>query len=924
MERKKTEKPPEKRNEEGSQKGDRSTYGTRGQTAPTLAHRTQGGQEDVMVQETPEVVEERIVSVGRERMWRQEQRVKVMVYSHCTLRKAPAVWRSPALLVTTHWNSPRSSMDVLWMVSEPSGPTLDRSSRPGTADSWTASLYHVTTPSRSLVTQGKCAASPSSVVWFTGGMASSVPPVTQTHTHTHTHCRLPVRIFRITRDLQNSRATVTERLACSPPANAIRVQSPARSLRIFARGNRAGQCRWSAGFPWGSPVSPALSFRRCSMLTSITHIGFQDLAAEETVNGLKRANGVGQVGCLRVFVRTVDGEVEPCAVGACGRRTVGEVDAALVPAAVRLADARQVDGASAVGGARRHQAYPVPVLLLRFPLAKIRERPSWGSNPVCTMWQACSLTAQPPRPLGWLGALHSSIRVLQDIVSSSSQVSYCLSLPLFKGNSQRSQGIRYPARSLIPRRPEEWMGMEKRLDAGLRETGIPGNTHQPSATSPRSPACEISRVGFNGNRTRIATMACLCTRHTITGLESFHTMFVCAHPRRTDSIVKVAEALRCSGFELRWKDTRRGAFTLLALPMTGAAYLSILTTLMLLSARKPFRKLINSQSVWSQWRNNLSAVPAAEIRTSANARRVCCHSVLSARLLVPAQDVGHVGREVQLAVEDGVLAHPRLHIGRRLVLLQAEREAGSVRAQPCGTCLVLIHSLGPTCCAEHEEHYQVLHGYWPPHVCNLETKVAQCQCAIPTFHKSTTLQPHTKHSPANLLSRVPPQFRQCPASPQCSRVLRAPSRTVGFTRRVPRPFVYSHHEHLVHRRPVVRSRTRCAWFPDFQNILAPVVRLSGSPAKGGGGVVTQGQASQLLIIHGLLRKMGMQHSSEPVGPGEGRIKVGHTPPPNIVGPPLMEVGSPCELQRVTTLLLLHMAHSAPLLAHSESSSGRED
>ncbi|KAJ8867719.1 hypothetical protein PR048_031522 [Dryococelus australis] len=39
-----------------------------------------------------------------------------------------------------------------------------------------------------------------------------------------------------------------ERLACSPPTKAIRVQSPAGSLRIFACGNRAGRCRWSADF----------------------------------------------------------------------------------------------------------------------------------------------------------------------------------------------------------------------------------------------------------------------------------------------------------------------------------------------------------------------------------------------------------------------------------------------------------------------------------------------------------------------------------------------------------------------------------------------------------------------------------------------------------------------------------------------------
>ncbi|KAJ8889076.1 hypothetical protein PR048_008570 [Dryococelus australis] len=41
-------------------------------------------------------------------------------------------------------------------------------------------------------------------------------------------------------------ATVAEQLACSSPTKAIRVQSSAGSLRIFACGNRAGRCRWSA------------------------------------------------------------------------------------------------------------------------------------------------------------------------------------------------------------------------------------------------------------------------------------------------------------------------------------------------------------------------------------------------------------------------------------------------------------------------------------------------------------------------------------------------------------------------------------------------------------------------------------------------------------------------------------------------------
>ncbi|KAJ8866684.1 hypothetical protein PR048_032545 [Dryococelus australis] len=75
------------------------------------------------------------------------------------------------------------------------------------------------------------------------------------------------------------------RLACSPPTKATRVHSPtSRSLRIFACGNRAGRCTLAGGFSRGSPpFSPALSFRCCSMLPSITFIGSQDLNLTQQV-----------------------------------------------------------------------------------------------------------------------------------------------------------------------------------------------------------------------------------------------------------------------------------------------------------------------------------------------------------------------------------------------------------------------------------------------------------------------------------------------------------------------------------------------------------------------------------------------------------------------------------------------------------------
>ncbi|KAJ8881138.1 hypothetical protein PR048_017611 [Dryococelus australis] len=67
-------------------------------------------------------------------------------------------------------------------------------------------------------------------------------------------------------------ATVAERLARSP-AKANRVQSPAGSpdfRKLESYRPLVG------GFSRGSPVLPAPSFRRCSVFTSITHVGSQD------------------------------------------------------------------------------------------------------------------------------------------------------------------------------------------------------------------------------------------------------------------------------------------------------------------------------------------------------------------------------------------------------------------------------------------------------------------------------------------------------------------------------------------------------------------------------------------------------------------------------------------------------------------------
>ncbi|KAJ8874310.1 hypothetical protein PR048_025156 [Dryococelus australis] len=56
------------------------------------------------------------------------------------------------------------------------------------------------------------------------------------------------------------------------------------SCRIIACGNRAGRCRWFAGFLGDLLFPPALLFRCCSMLTSITLIGSQELTGKSRPN----------------------------------------------------------------------------------------------------------------------------------------------------------------------------------------------------------------------------------------------------------------------------------------------------------------------------------------------------------------------------------------------------------------------------------------------------------------------------------------------------------------------------------------------------------------------------------------------------------------------------------------------------------------
>ncbi|KAJ8874150.1 hypothetical protein PR048_024992 [Dryococelus australis] len=77
-----------------------------------------------------------------------------------------------------------------------------------------------------------------------------------------------------------TRATVAERLACSPPTKANWAQSPVGSLPDFRLWESCQTMPLVSGFSRGSPVYPALSFRRCSMFVSITPVGSQDIVVK--------------------------------------------------------------------------------------------------------------------------------------------------------------------------------------------------------------------------------------------------------------------------------------------------------------------------------------------------------------------------------------------------------------------------------------------------------------------------------------------------------------------------------------------------------------------------------------------------------------------------------------------------------------------
>ncbi|KAJ8866694.1 hypothetical protein PR048_032555 [Dryococelus australis] len=85
--------------------------------------------------------------------------------------------------------------------------------------------------------------------------------------------------------------------SASPPTKANRLQSPAGSPD-FRRWESCWMMPLVGGFSRGSPVSPAPSFRRRSVFTSITLIGFRDLAVKSLPNLFTHSLNMSPKTCL--------------------------------------------------------------------------------------------------------------------------------------------------------------------------------------------------------------------------------------------------------------------------------------------------------------------------------------------------------------------------------------------------------------------------------------------------------------------------------------------------------------------------------------------------------------------------------------------------------------------------------------------------
>ncbi|KAJ8872745.1 hypothetical protein PR048_026361 [Dryococelus australis] len=139
-----------------------------------------------------------------------------------------------------------------------------------------------------------------------------------------THHSMALRISR--REMGN------ERLACSPPTKANRVQCSAGSLpEIFARGNRAGRCRWSAGFLDDLPFLPPFHSGAATSSPRFTLIGSSDLAVKNRPNLFTHSPcGASGQQAVNGDVSTVDQQGSPgaadfTAITRDGRRSIVEV-----------------------------------------------------------------------------------------------------------------------------------------------------------------------------------------------------------------------------------------------------------------------------------------------------------------------------------------------------------------------------------------------------------------------------------------------------------------------------------------------------------------------------------------------------------------------------------------------------------------------
>ncbi|KAJ8895594.1 hypothetical protein PR048_000930 [Dryococelus australis] len=208
-------------------------------------------------------------------------------------------------------------------------------------------------------------------------------------------------------------ATVAQRLACSPRRTGFNPR-PGHS-RTFASGNRAGRCRWSAGFLGDLPFPPPLysGFQRRSIFNLITLIGSQDLAVKSRPNistqydypsdTMRRYSDLGDA-CLRRLPPPVAGSSWAAADG--GVTTPSRPDRSVVhtsgpaPGAARLPRSRSALTFPSVGHS------PSPLSTSYLPLCRSFTFPSVGSS---YSYFGRSLPSEAAHlPLLWMFTLPSS------------------------------------------------------------------------------------------------------------------------------------------------------------------------------------------------------------------------------------------------------------------------------------------------------------------------------------------------------------------------------------------------------------------------------------------------------------------------------------------------------------------------------------